>query len=319
MKEAITALFANDDAGLETTIAKVTDRAADIRRKLRPAILGYLEKAGLTAPAAGSDAEAVAEAEKRLALPKPGKAFDQLTMDEIIKVLLDHPNAPKLNKASGVTELRGLLERVRDVRNNLAHFRGELTGEERRLIVVAAEWLEQNLPTPAPPTPAVVPVVVPVFPLVTQTTLTHEEGDDDAPRGTYAALSAHLKSQPATTTAADDISGNRASSRERVAAICFRLSRVVGKRSDKTTVCGMAGRRLVIDCDQQLYERKQEVEEIVGEPLSWELRKDKRACRIAVYTPARIELAAENSALFDWATARAVSFHRAFASHFAQS
>ena len=195
MKEAITALFAGDDAGLETTIAKVTDRAADIRRKLRPAILGYLEKAGLTAPAAGTDIEAVAEAEKRLALPKPGKAFDQLTMDEIIKVLLDHPNAPKLNKASGVTELRGLLERVRDVRNDLAHFRGELSGEKRRLIVVASEWLEQNLPTPALPTHAVVPVA----PAVTQPPA-REEGDDDTPHGTYAALSAHLKARPEAAT-----------------------------------------------------------------------------------------------------------------------
>lgn len=195
MKEAITALFAGNEAGLETTIAKVTDRAADIRRKLRPAILGYLEKAGLTAPVAGADTDAIAEAEKRLSLPKPGKAFDLLTMDEIIKVLLDHPNAPKLSRSSGVSELRGLLERVRDVRNKLAHFRGELTGEERRLIVVASEWLEQNLPTPAPS-----PVVVPVIVSTTPRMIAHEDGDDDIPHGTYAALSAHLKALPDTTT-----------------------------------------------------------------------------------------------------------------------
>ena len=195
MKEAIAALFAGDDAGLETTIAKVTDRAADIRRKLRPAILGYLEKTGLTAPEAGSDTDAVAEAERRLALPKAGKAFDQLTMDEIIKVLLDHPNAPKLSKATGVTELRGLLEQVRDVRNKLAHFRGELSGEERRLIIVASEWLEQNLPTPAPLATIVTPAVSPVVP----TPPAHEESDDDTPHGTYAALSAHLAGQPGAT------------------------------------------------------------------------------------------------------------------------
>lgn len=195
MKEAIAALFAGDDAGLEMAIARVTDRASDIRRKLRPAILGYLEKMALSAPVAGSDTDALAEAEKRLALPKPGKAFAHLTFDEIAKVLLDHPKSPKLSKASDVSELRGLLERVRDVRNKLAHFRGELTGEERRHIEVASEWLEQNLPTPELP-PIIAPIVVPA----TKIAPTHEEGDNDAPQGTYAKLSAHLAEQPATVT-----------------------------------------------------------------------------------------------------------------------
>ena len=49
----------------EATIARVTDRAADIRRKIRPAIAGYLEKAGLTAPATGTDTDALAEAEAK--------------------------------------------------------------------------------------------------------------------------------------------------------------------------------------------------------------------------------------------------------------
>lgn len=195
MKEAILALFEGNDAGLETTIARVTDRTSDIRKKLRPAILGYLEKTGLAVPAAGSDGEALAEAEKRLSLPKPGKAFEQLTMDEFIKVLLDHPKAPKLSKSAGVSEVRGMLERVRDVRNKLAHFRGELTGEERRLIIVASEWLELNLPVP---NPAAIPAPTPT-PTPTPEESTHEE-DDDAPHGTYAALSAYLSEQGSDVT-----------------------------------------------------------------------------------------------------------------------
>jgi len=196
MKEAITALFAGDDAGLEAAIARVTDRAADIRKKLRPAIMGYIEKIALTPPTAGSDSEALAEAEKRLGLPKAGKDFDQLTFDEITKVLLNHPKAPRLSKASDVSELRGLLERVRDVRNKLAHFRGELSGEERRHIEVASEWLEHNLPSPETSTLALPHAVSSVTPMP----LTREEGDDDAPHGSYAALSMHLAKQPSTTT-----------------------------------------------------------------------------------------------------------------------
>ena len=48
MKDAIKALYADDNAGLETAIAKVTDRAADIRKKIPAAVRGYLEKAGLS-------------------------------------------------------------------------------------------------------------------------------------------------------------------------------------------------------------------------------------------------------------------------------
>lgn len=196
MKDAIVALFSGNDTGLENCIARITDRAADIRRKLRPAILGYLEKIGLSSPTAGTDTDALAEAEKRLSLPKAGKAFDRLSMDEIISVLFDHPNAPKLSKGNGVVELRGLLERVRDARNKLAHFRGELTGEERRLIRVASEWLEQNLSI-SPVTPQ---AIAPIVPLTNQATRAPEEADEDTPLGSYAALSAHLKAQPDSTT-----------------------------------------------------------------------------------------------------------------------
>ena len=142
MKEAIESLYAGNNSDLESAIVKVTDRAADIRKKIPAAIRGYLEKAGLQPPAAG-ETEALAEAERRLALPKAGKEFDRLTFDEITEVLLAHPNAPKLAQSNDVVELRGLLQRVRDTRNKLAHFRGELTTEERRTIQFASEWLER--------------------------------------------------------------------------------------------------------------------------------------------------------------------------------
>lgn len=405
LKEAISALF--DDSSLETTIAKVTDRAADIRRKLRPAILGYIEKCGLTAPAAGTDAEAMAEAERRLALPKPGKAFDQLTMDEIVKVLLDHSNAPKLSTSNGVSELRGLLERVRDVRNKLAHFRGELSGEERRLIVVASEWLEQNLPTLVSPTPEVPATALPPPP----TPSGSGNGDEDAPHGTYAALSAHLKMQPDATSSIQmtfqeieralgkDLPRSAFDYRAwwtndperpqsvawldegwRVAAVRMNERRVIFERTNERANAYITffeglnarleqengfplrevapkganwhalaslnwlgrsqaaslfatftrGRQLRIELYldsgdriknerkfDELYKRRQEVEEIIGEPLSWEFRESNRACRIAVYTPVRIDLDADDPALIDWAAIRAVKFYRAFSPFFA--
>jgi CBS domain-containing protein len=195
MKEAINALYVGNDAGLESAIATVTDRAADIRKKIPAAIRGYLEKTGLNAPTIG-EAEGIAEVEKRLALPKRGRAFDLLTFDEFAEVLLAHPNAPKLAQSDGVSELRGLLQQVRDARNKLAHFRGELSAEERRTIQFASEWLERNLPVPnveppAPPAPVVTPPPGTTAP---------QDDHDEPPRGSYSPLSAHLKSQGLTVT-----------------------------------------------------------------------------------------------------------------------
>lgn len=195
MKEAITALYAGNDSGLEAAIGAVTDRAADIRRKLPAAIRGYLEKAGLKAPATG-DGDALAEAEKRLGLPKPRKAFELLSFDEFTEVLLGHCNAPKLANSSSVGELRDLLQQVRDARNKLAHFRGELTAEERRTIQFASEWLERNLPSPPTSPPA--PATSATKPEPT-TPVPHEE-DDEGPQGSYAPLAAHLKAQVSSTT-----------------------------------------------------------------------------------------------------------------------
>jgi CBS domain-containing protein len=195
MKEAITALYAGNDAGLESAVEAVTDRAADIRKKFPVAIRGYLEKAGLKAPVTGND-EALAEAEKQLALPKPGKEFERLSFDEFTEVLLGHPNAPKLTQSSGVNELRGLLQQVRDARNKLAHFRGELSAEERRTIQFASEWLERNLPVPniVPPSPPAVIVAPPPGSPAPQ------EDEDETPKGSYAPLAAHLKAQKVAVT-----------------------------------------------------------------------------------------------------------------------
>jgi len=192
MKEAINALYADNDAGLESAIAAVTDRAADIRKKIPAAIRGYLEKTGLNPPAAG-EADGLAEVEKRLALPKPGRAFELLTFDEFAEVLLAHPNAPKLAQADGVGELRVMLQQVRGARNKLAHFRGELSAEERRTVQFASEWLERNLPVPKiePPAPP-----APIVTLPPGTTAPQ----DDAPRGSYSPLSAHLKLKSPTLT-----------------------------------------------------------------------------------------------------------------------
>jgi CBS domain-containing protein len=150
VKDAIRALYAGDDVGLDSAIAVVTDRVADIRKKFPGAIKAYLGKANINPPPAGTDMDALAEAEKRLGLQEPGKTFQDLTFDEFTNVLLRHARAPRLSQSKDVSELRGLFQQVRDARNKLAHFRGELTSVERRTIQFAAEWVRPTFRHPLP-------------------------------------------------------------------------------------------------------------------------------------------------------------------------
>ena len=96
-----------------------------------------------------------------------------------------------------------MLQQVRDVRNKLAHFRGELTSDERRLIQFAALWLETNLPAEPPHPPALVAIA-------TQAPA-HQEEDDAGPHGSYAPLAAHLEAQaadnPSVTLTFQEIEG----------------------------------------------------------------------------------------------------------------
>jgi hypothetical protein len=119
-------------------------------RCLNGAIRAYLAKTNISPSVGGTDTDALIEAEKKLGLPEPGKKFHDLTFDEFTSVLLRHPRAPRLSQSKDVSELRELLRQVRNARNKLAYFRGELTSEERRTIQFAAEWLENNLPVSLP-------------------------------------------------------------------------------------------------------------------------------------------------------------------------
>jgi hypothetical protein len=146
VKEAIEILYGGlQSQELTEAIEAATDRASDIRKKLPGAIKAYLAKAGLPA-ASGDDSEALATAESRLSLPKAGKPFDRLSFDEYTEILLRHPKAPKVGDTDGVRAMRKLLNAVRDARNKLAHFRGDVSIGERADIKFAAEWLERHQP-----------------------------------------------------------------------------------------------------------------------------------------------------------------------------
>jgi CBS domain-containing protein len=201
VKDAIQALYANHAAGLDSAITAVTDRTADIRKRFPGAIKAYLGRAGIPFPDSEIDMQAQAEADKKLGLPEPVGKFESLAFNEYIEVLLRHERAPKLSQAKDVSELRGLLQKVRDARNKLAHFRGELTSEERRNIRFAADWLEQNLPTPLSEVPAQQGAsIVSLAGNARHSLTSSDEMDEEVeePLGTYAPLASHLRKAPSS-------------------------------------------------------------------------------------------------------------------------
>jgi CBS domain-containing protein len=188
VKDAIRALYQGDNEGLDLAITTVTDRGADIRKRLPTVIRAYLQKTNISLPADADQTEALAEAEMRLGISSSAKKFEELTFDEYIHLLCRHPRSPKLSAAKDVTELRGLLQQVRDIRNKLAHFRGELTAEERRTVQFAAEWLERNLPQAS----AEVPMPIASIPRAGG----EQDESDTIPQGSYANLAIYLRDRP---------------------------------------------------------------------------------------------------------------------------
>jgi Domain of unknown function (DUF4268) len=189
IRDAIQALYAGDANELEFAIVAVTDRTAEIRKRFPAAVKAYV--AAAVGPTCEIDSTALSEAEKKLGLPTTVAKFASLGLSDLVQVLLRHRQAPKLQQSQDSSELRKLLHQVRDARNKLAHFRGELTPEERRTIKVAAKWLEDNLPAPLPEPPSVQPAHSVTLPLSIPGKEFEEEADGAS--GSYAPLADLLR------------------------------------------------------------------------------------------------------------------------------
>jgi CBS domain-containing protein len=71
------------------------------------------------------------------------KTFEELTLSEYISMLMMREYWPSYEKIFNVKRdfLRELLFRVRDIRNALAHFRGDITTDQRDRLKFCTEWL----------------------------------------------------------------------------------------------------------------------------------------------------------------------------------
>lgn len=208
VKEAIDIVYGGLHAPeLAEAIEAVTDRAADTRSKLPTAIKAYLGKMGIPFPNE-DDGEALRVAESRLNLPKAGKAFDRLSFDEYTEILLRHNKAPTAGETNSVESVRRMLNKVRDTRNKLAHFRGDVSVAEREHLKFTAQWFERNQPVGTngerptdgkdeSETPVAAVTSDPSLDAITTNPPYENSGEEDSiPQGKFAALSEYLSKIP---------------------------------------------------------------------------------------------------------------------------
>jgi CBS domain-containing protein len=125
-----------------------SDYREDLQVRFTQALDDYLQKSGVP------NRVDTTLADTSFALLDPGpptkaKDFDQLTLNEYITIVCNRGRwsrhyQPHL--AMDALAARRLLEKVRDIRNGLVHFRQEVTPKERDLLRFCADWLSNNIP-----------------------------------------------------------------------------------------------------------------------------------------------------------------------------
>ena len=76
------------------------------------------------------------------------KDFDRLGFSDYVRLLLHPEKKARLESVFGLPPkaIEELLDRVREIRNTLAHFRGDITQEQREQLRFCVDWLRQHQP-----------------------------------------------------------------------------------------------------------------------------------------------------------------------------
>jgi len=145
LKDFIRAAFTiNDDADqqtLEPVIAEMTD--SDSRKKFQGALNHYLHRLGK-----GNSVfdQSIAEEvfTQHFASKETTKSLDDLTLYDYIQLLLHKSKWPSFNSVFQLKPeaVRNLLNGVRETRNDLAHFHGEISSGQRDQLHFCIDWLE---------------------------------------------------------------------------------------------------------------------------------------------------------------------------------
>lgn len=150
LKEYILAAF-QDDSGdvdrpaLDAAVEEVTRGNSRVRGPFLRALQQYLQSEG------GADAQinnqrAEEVLSQHLNQKRPAKPFERLSLNEYIELFL---SKNRWDKYKSVFQLdpnacRKLLGPVRDIRNELAHFRAEITPHKREQLRFCKDWLARH-------------------------------------------------------------------------------------------------------------------------------------------------------------------------------
>lgn len=149
IKDYVRAPFTNeqdvhDAAQLQAAIDEITpSNAKELRGPFTKALEHYLKQSG-TIASTSVDGKLAGEAfEKHLQRKATTKPFDKLTLNEYIELLLHKSRWPLYDPALRIDRnaLHRLLSRVRDTRNDLAHFRTEISEQQREELRFCRDWL----------------------------------------------------------------------------------------------------------------------------------------------------------------------------------
>jgi CBS domain-containing protein len=133
-----------DAERLAAAIDDVTNRTRALRARYQKALRDYLKSRGDEKPQI--DLQCLRDSFSHLAPPEKVRSFEELSLSEFVELLL-HPSQWALYQPFfdlAREDLRTLLEGVRDTRNMLAHFRGEISPSQRDQLRFCANWLAQH-------------------------------------------------------------------------------------------------------------------------------------------------------------------------------
>ncbi len=150
LKEYILAVYQDesgetDEAGLENAIDEIMPSDSKFRKDFGKAFNKCLEFDGF-------DKSKIDRAEveelfvEHLSPKQPTKSFDRLTLNEYIELFLSKKRWSKYTDIFKLEAVacRKILEPVREIRNALAHFRADLTAQQREKLRFCKDWLARH-------------------------------------------------------------------------------------------------------------------------------------------------------------------------------
>jgi len=217
VKDYVLAPFTTDQdvihaTQLQAAIEDITpSNSKELRGPFTKALEHYLKLRGDTTQTV--DGKLAGQAfEENLYRKAEVKPFDRLTLNEYIELLLHKNRWPTYGAALRIERdaLQRLLSRVRGTRNDLAHFRSEISEQQREELRFCRDWLgrqedaiamgfARRQPSAGPPTPSISAVAPPL--VASHDPVQSTPPLDELARAAdsrYAALALWLQKQPSS-------------------------------------------------------------------------------------------------------------------------